>query len=90
MDATNDNQNCEQNYFHEEEPIRVHSPQNNVRCTSTPNANTNNQYEQMSGEPINAVDQLIDDFTMGGGETLESDLDQLYSQDFDSLFSLAV
>lgn len=42
-----------------------------------------------SDQPINAVDQLIDDFTMGGGENLESDLDQFYSQDFDSLFSLA-
>lgn len=88
FDEMNDTNNqCEQNYFHEEEPIRVHSPQNNVRCTSTPNTN---QYEQAmtTNEPTNAVDQLIDDFTMGGGENLESDLDQFYSQDFDSLFSL--
>ena len=88
-EMANDNQrtDCEQNYFQEDEPIRVHSPQNNVRCTSTPNTTLNNF------EPTNAVDQLIDDFTMGGGENLEPDLDQLYSlesQDFDSLFSLTV
>jgi len=94
-DMANDNDQCEQNYFqNEEEPIRVHSPQNNVRCTSTPNQGSpnNNQAfcEPMTSEPSNAVDQLIDDFTMGGGNDLETDLDQFYSQDFDSLFSLTV
>jgi hypothetical protein len=82
MDANN--QTCEQDYFqNEDEPIRVHSPQNNVRCTSTPNANI---CEQTMTEPTNAVDQLIDDFTMGA----DNDLDQYYAQDFDSIFSLGV
>jgi hypothetical protein len=76
-----DQNQCEQDYFqNENEPIRVHSPQNNVRCSSTP---VQCEPEQTGN---NAVDQLIDDFTMVDSD----DLDQFYSQDFDSLFSLNV
>lgn len=77
-------------FLNQDEPIRVHSPTNNVhspssenRCSSTSTYMTEGCVDMTNDYA--GVNQIIDDLTMG-----ETNLDQLYSQDFDSLFTLTV